>query len=137
MIMIENFNRFKCVTVSLFIFQNQFNMNLTPDSHFVLFYDILFEQTTCSPVMLVVNQVKPNILLCCHLSKNTQVSAEKLTFLQKYVPQKGKRGWTKQSQLVSHRIIYGRDQMFNNNFENVQHRRFCSINVHKKGYELL
>ena len=55
MIMIENFNRFKCVTVSLFIFQNQFNMNLTPDSHFVLFYDILFEQTTCSPVMLVVN----------------------------------------------------------------------------------
>ena len=52
MIMIENFNRF---TVSLFIFQNQFNMNLTPDSHFVLFYDILFEQTTCSPVMLVVN----------------------------------------------------------------------------------
>ena len=53
MIMIENFNRF--VTVSLFIFQNQFNMNLTPDSHFALFYDILFEQTTCSPVMLVVN----------------------------------------------------------------------------------
>ena len=52
--MIENYPKRRTAQFLYFLLY-KVNMNLTPDNHFVLLYDILFEQTTCSPVMLVVN----------------------------------------------------------------------------------